>query len=126
MDSWSSLAIGQLPKCARIRNRQLSSYPRRTLALKSGRDAIQDRYTVSKSVLPPRGSTDSPVALLVTSFASNCLAARSLLNVFLRFERSGNRHCTSKRTPALVSRRRIDIVASSEHLIARCSVIPAL
>jgi hypothetical protein len=96
MDSWSIFAIGQLPERGWIRSLQLSSYPRQTLALRSGREAIQDRYTVSRSVPPPRGSTDSPEALLVTSLASNCLAARSLMNVFLRFERSGSRHCSNR------------------------------
>src|ERR1700757_384099 len=56
-------------------------------------------------MVPPRGSTTSPVVLLVTSLAANCRAARSLVKVFLRLERSGIRHCTSYRTPALVSRR---------------------
>ena len=40
MDSWSIFAIGQVPKCGWIRNLQLSSYPRRTLALRSGREAM--------------------------------------------------------------------------------------
>jgi hypothetical protein len=52
-------------------------------------------YRLELSFSAPCGSRDSPVALLVTSLAANCLAARSVTNVFLRFDRSGSRHWTS-------------------------------
>src|ERR1700758_3775283 len=42
IDSWSILAIGHEPNCGSIRSLQLSSYPRRTFALRSGREASQD------------------------------------------------------------------------------------
>lgn len=56
---------------ARYRERQLSSYPRRTFGLRLRCDASYDLQTIVSVMCPARGSTTSPDAAFVTIEASN-------------------------------------------------------